>query len=57
MAALRHEVDLPGEFRTDLEDARIAAERVSRIVEQRIAYRRVGLDVTEEVICGVCVVY
>src|ERR1700675_3301742 len=47
---------LPGEFRSDLEDARIAAERISRIVKQRIAYRHVGLDVTQEVIRGVCVV-
>ena len=47
---------LPVEFGSDLEDAGIAAEGISRVVEQRIADCGVGLDVAQEVIQGVCVV-
>jgi len=47
---------LPVEFRSDLEDAGITAEGISRIVEQWIAYSHVGLDVAQKVIRGVCVV-
>ena len=49
-------VSLPVEFRSDLEDPGIAAERISRIVEQRIAYCHVSLHVAQEVIDGVRVV-
>ena len=53
---LRKDGKLPVEFGSDLEDAGIAAEGISRVVEQRIADCGVGLDVAQEVIQGVCVV-